>query len=78
MTLAAIGFFLLKFVIFFVLVVFCVAIGALIAVSMLFFTETHFDNMFLELALTIIPTVLWCVFSVGLIGFVIEKLSTIY
>lgn len=77
MTLAAVGFFALKFLIFFVLMVICVSIGAAIAVSLVFYCEQHFDNMWLEIGATLVPTILWCLFSVWLIVQVIGKLSNL-
>lgn len=77
MTLAAVGFFALKFLIFFVLMVFCVCVGTAIAVSLVFYCEQHFDNMWLEISATLVPTILWCVFSVWLIVEVIGKLSNL-
>lgn len=75
MTLAAV--FVLKFLIFFVLMVICVGVGTAIAVSLMFYCEQHFNNMWLEIIATIIPTLLWCVFSVWLIVQVIGKLSNL-
>lgn len=77
MTLAAVGFFALKFLIFFVLMVICVGVGTAIAVSLVFFCEQHFDNMWLEISATLVPTILWCLFSVWLIVQVIGKLSNL-
>lgn len=77
MILASIGFCVLKFVIFFILMVICVSVGAAIAVSLMFYCEQHFNNMGLEIAATLIPTLLWCAFSVWLIVQVIGKLSNL-
>lgn len=77
MTFAAIGLFALKFLIFFVLILICVGVGAAIAVSLVFYCEQHFDNMWLELGATLVPTLLWGLFSVWLILLVIGKVSTI-
>lgn len=77
MTLAAVGFFALKFLIFYVLMVFCVCVGSAIAVKLAFFCEQHFDNMWLEIGVTLVPTILWCLFSVWLIVQVIGKLSNL-
>lgn len=77
MILAGIGFCILKFLIFFILMVICVGVGTAIAVSLMFYCEQHFNNMGLEIAATIIPTLLWCAFSVWLIASVGMKLSNI-
>lgn len=77
MTLAAIGFFALKFLIFFVLMFICVGVGIAIEVSLVFYCEQHFDNIWLEIVVTFIPTILWCLFSVWLFVQVIGKLSNL-
>ena len=77
MILASIGFCVLKFVIFFVLMVICVGTGTAIAVSLMFYCEQHFNNMWLEIVATIVPTLLWVAFSVWLIASVGMKLSNI-
>lgn len=52
------------------------AIGAtIIVVCVLFFCEEHFNNIFLELTITIISAVIWCYGFVCLMKFIAEKLS---
>ena len=77
MILAGIGFCILKFLIFFVLMVICVGVGTAIVVSLMFYCEQHFNKMWVEIVVTIVPTLLWCAFSVWLIVSVANKLSNL-
>jgi hypothetical protein len=57
--------------------VICVGVGTAIADSLMFYCEQHFNKMWLEIVVTIVPTLLWCAFSVWLIATVGMKLSNI-